>query len=316
MEQDIVNDYKIGINIQLLEVKHHKSHKLIKEILLKNGIDIHDPNRDFGPRHKMPDGYWNIKENNEKAAAECRNRREFHKKYVNAYKYAKNNGWINEYDEKYFSKEIKYASFDDKVHVVYVYEIPEFNAAYIGRTLDIKRRHSCHKNSTQNDSVYKFCSEHDIDVPEPKVLVAGLTAVESQEYEDKWKNRYEENGWTLINKAKTGVNTGSLGAAPRKWTYETCREAAETCKNMEEFKKNFSRAHNVSRKNGWIKEFFPEKDRVEKGYFDSLENCIKEAVKYESIMDISRKYPFLYQRISKNKWTEQVRSAINEKTAK
>ena len=159
---EIVNDYRNGINVSKLEKKYHTSSKKVRIILLENGIDIHDPNRDFGPRRKMPNGYWKVKENNEKAASECRNRREFHKKHCVAYQIAKANGWISEYDEKYFSKEIKYASFSDKVHVVYVYEIPDFNAAYVGRTLDLKRRHNCHKNSTQNDSVYKFCAEHGI----------------------------------------------------------------------------------------------------------------------------------------------------------
>lgn len=314
MKKNIVNDYKSGINVKILAVKYHTSSKKVKSILLENGIDIHDPNRNFGPRHKMPDGYWKIKENNERAASECRNRREFSKKHVNAYKFAKETGWINEYDEKYFSKEKKYASFDEKIHIVYAYEIPSLNHVYVGRTMDIKRRHCSHKSSSENDCLYKFCSSNNINVPEPKILISGLTAVESQYYEDKFKNEYENNGWITLNKAKTGINTGSLGARPRIWNYDTCRDAAEHCKNREEFKKSFSRAHIVSRKNGWIDDFFPQKDRVEVGYFNVLENCIKEAVKYNSIMDIRKNYPFLYQRISKNKWTEQVREAINKKT--
>jgi len=314
MEKLIVNEYIGGVNVKVLAKRHHKSHRTIKSILLKNGIDIHDPNRNFGPRHKMPDGYWNIKENNENAASKCRNRGEFSDKNSVAYKIAKSNGWINEYDEKYFSKDIKYYGFDDPIHFVYAYEFSD-SSVYVGRTMDLRRRDLCHRNKTQNDSVYNFSIEHNLAIPDVKILESGLTATESQELEDKWKNNYEANGWNLINKAKTGLNTGSLGASPRKWTYETCREAAETCKNREEFKKNFSRAHNVSRKNGWIDEFFPEKDKAENGHFNSIENCIEEAIKYDSIMDIRKKYPFLYQKISKNKWTEQVRDAINKKNA-
>ena len=312
MEKEIVKDYINGLNTKKLEAKYHTSHRKVKSILLENGIDIHDPNRNVGPRHKMPNGYWNIKENNEKAAGECRNRKEFSKKHSVAYNIAKENGWITEYDEKYFSSDIKYYGFDDPIHFVYAYEFSD-SSVYVGRTMDLKRRDLCHRNKTQNDSVYKFSIEHNLVIPDVKILESGLTATESQELEDKWKNNYETNGWNLINKAKTGLNTGSLGASPRKWTYETCREAAEACKNREDFKKKFSRAHNISRKNGWIEAFFPTKSKRDNGCFETLEDCAKEAEKFSSIMDIRKNYPFLYHKISKNKWTNNIKSLMGWK---
>lgn len=312
MEKDIVNDYKSGMNVKLLGEKYHTSPKKVTKLLLENGIDIHDPNRDFGPRKKVPNGYWNCKENNEIAASKCRNRNDFSNKNSTAYKVALKNGWLKEYDEKYFSNDIKYYGFDDPIHFVYAYEFSD-SSVYVGRTMDLRRRDLCHRNKTQNDSVYKFSIEHNLAIPDVKILESGLTATASQELEDKWKNNYEANGWNLINKAKTGLNIGSLGASPRKWTYETCREAAESCKNREEYKKKFSRAHNVSRKNGWIEAFFPAKSKRDNGCFETIEDCAKAAKEFSSIMDIRKNYPFLYHKISKNKWTKDIKVLLGWK---
>ena len=313
MEKDIVNDYKSGINVKKLEKKYHISSVKVKAILLKNGIDIHDPNRNFGPRRKMPNGYWDIKEHNEYAASKCRNRGEFSRKNSTAYNIAIANEWIKEYDEKYFSKEIKYYGFDEPIHVVYAYEFFTLNYVYVGRTMNLKRRDCCHRNKTQNDSVYKFAKEHNIEIPTVKILSEGLVAKESQRLEDEYKKKYENNGWNLINKAQTGENTGSLGSTPIKWTYESCLEAAESCKNREEYKQKFSRAHNIARRNGWIESFFPNKSKRDNGCFDSLEKCAEASKKYSSIMDIRRNYPFLYHKISKNKWTRQIKEIMGWK---
>ena len=312
MEKDIINDYKSGVNVKLLGEKYHTSPKKVTKLLLENGIDIHDPNRDFGPRKKVPNGYWNCKENNEIAASKCRNRNDFSNKNSTAYKVALKNGWLKEYDEKYFTKEINYYGFDEPIHSVYAYEFSD-SSVYVGRTMDLKRRDLCHRNKTQNDSVYKYSIEHNVEIPKVKILEEALTATESQRSENFWIETYRLAEWNIINKASTGENTGSLGSIPRKWDYETCREAAETCKNREDFKKKFSRANIISRKNGWIEAFFPTKSKRDNGCFETLEDCAKEAEKFSSIMDIRKNYPFLYHKISKNKWTNSIKSLMGWK---
>ena len=312
MEKEIINDYINGLNVKILGKKYHTSPKKVTKILLKNGIDVHDPSRSFGPRKKMPDGFWQIKENNELSASKFRNRREFSRGNSVAYKIALKNGWIKEYDEKYFSKDIKYYGFDEPIHVVYSYEFSEINYVYVGRTMDLKRRDCSHRSPSQNDSVYNFAKEHNLKIPEVKILSKNLVAKESQRLEDEFKNKYAQDGWNLINKAKTGENTGSLGSSQRKWTYESCRKAAESCKNREEFKNKFSRAHIVSRKNNWISVFFPNKSKKENGCFDTLEGCKEACRNFNSISQIRKEYPFLYHKILKNKWSEEIKKYINE----
>ena len=307
--------YESGLSTVKISKEIHTSPKIIKEVLFSVGIDIHDDNRTTGPRMKHTSGYWLKKENCENAAKQCRNRREFYHKFSTAAKKSRQNNWIDEFAEKYFSKEINYNSFEKEVHCVYSYEFKETNSVYVGRTTNIKRRDCSHRSDIK-DTVFKHSKNEDVEIPQPKILIENINGEKSLELEEYWVIQYKKIGWNILNKSKTGIHSGSLGSSIRKWSYETCKTAASLCKNKEEFKKKYSRAHNVSRENAWIDEFFPYNDKKINGYFDKIENCKKESKKFSSIMEIRKKYPFLYQKISKNKWTEEIRIYINENKEK
>ena len=310
-KEEIFEKYKNGINTKKLSKEYHTNTYNIKNVLLELGIDINDPNKSVG-KIKVPNGYWYIRENNETLAKTCRNRSEFRDKSSSAYKAALKEGWIDEYEKLYFTDKKNFPSFDLPIHLVYAYEIKEYNSVYVGRTTDLKRRDKTHRNPTDNDTLYNFCNSNNIEIPKPIILDENLNAFESQDKENKWIKTYKKNGWGILNKQKTGIGSSSLGSTAAKWNYETCKSAASLCKNKEEFKKKYSRAHNVSRTNGWIDEFFPFNSKRENGCFDTLEKC-KEACKgYNTILGIRNNYPFLYHKISKNKWTEEIRKFIVE----
>jgi len=315
VREKIKNLYVSGVGIVKISKQIHTSPKKVKEALSECGIDINSEDREFGPRKIKPAGYWDTKEHCENAAKECRNRGEFYKKYSIAARNSNINGWIDEFSEKYFTREPLYLSLKDKVHCVYSYEFKETKSVYVGRTVDIKRRDYAHRVDTK-DTVFKYSQAENIKIPQIKIIIDGLDGYESLNEEEKWVIEYQRLGWNILNKSKTGINSGSLGSSNKKWTYETCKAAAMLCKNKEEFKKNYSRAHNVSREYGWIDEFFPFSSKKENGYFDNIDNCKKEAEKFVSIMDIRKNYPFLYHKISKNKWIEDIRTHINEDSKK
>lgn len=296
------------MSIKNIAKKTHHWYPTVKKYLIENGINVDDPDRTVGP-NKKPKGYWGIKENNEREASKYEKSSDFYRYCSSAAKYATENGWMDEYCEKYFKKEIRYQSFDKRIHLIYAYEFKDANMVYIGRTNNINRRDHSHRKATRGDSLTAFSLSTGIDIPEPIIKECSLTAEESLIREDYWLNTYKNDGWGIINVSKTGRNSGSLGATPRKWTYETCKELAATCKNKEEFKKKSSRAHNVSRENGWIDEFFPEPWRTPDGAYDDVENCKAECVKrgFKSLSDIKKNYPFLYFRICKNKWNDEFR---------
>lgn len=310
-KEKIFELYNNGMGIVNISKEVHTSPKKVKLILLNEyNIDIAKPNSKAN-NGKLPFGYWNVKENCEEAAKQCRNRLNFQQKFLGAYQASKRNNWLDEFAEKYFTDKTMYSSYDSLIHCVYSYEF-EDNYVYVGRTTNLKRRHRSHKDEGENDSVYKHSVEYSVNIPEPKVLEEGLTAFESQVKEDEWINIYQNNGWNILNKAKTGANIGSLGAVAAKWTYDTCKEAAAKCKNKEEFKKKYSRAHNVSRENGWIDEFFPFNSKKNNGCFDTLEGCKEASKDFKTILQIRNEYPFLYHKISKNKWIEEIRAFIGE----
>lgn len=308
-------DERVSIK-NIAKITHH-GYKTVRDYLIANGINLGDPEKEVGPK-KKPNGYWGIKENNEREASKYEKSSDFYNHSSNAAKYALKNGWMDEYYEKYFKKEIRYKSFNDRVHLIYAYEFQDIKMVYVGRTNNLNRRDYSHRKATSGDSLSAFSTLVKEEIPKPIVKECGLTAKESLVKEDYWINYYKNTGWSIINISKTGENSGSLGSIPRKWTYDTCKELAATCKNKEEFKKKSSRAHNVSRENGWIDEFFPEPWRTPDGSYDDIEKCKKECVErgYKKLTDVKREYPFLYRKICKHKWNDEFRKFFgNEKYA-
>ena len=53
----IIEEYvNNGMSTKKIANKYHIGPKKVKKILLENNIDIHNPNRNFGPRNKKPTG--------------------------------------------------------------------------------------------------------------------------------------------------------------------------------------------------------------------------------------------------------------------
>lgn len=312
-KRSMAEDFRNGVPVRELEKKYKTSYKnRIVPILKECGIDPKNPlfrNNDKGVALYS---FYSVKENNELLASQFKYRTEFAERYQAAYRYARDHGWLKEYDEKYFTEGFNYRGFSDPIHLVYVYEVKETHSAYVGRTINLKTRDHAHRIEKENksDSLYWHCKEHGIEMPEPIVLVEGLTARESQKAEGDYVEKYKAEGWNIINRAPTGENKSSLGSRPTLWTYDSCKEAAALCKNKAEYKKKYCSAFNVATANKWLYEFFPDEKPKPNHILDTLEGCIEAAKPYVNIMDIRKNYPFLYQRISRNKWTEQVRQVL------
>jgi len=308
--ETVINDYTNKISTVKISKKLKTSPQKIKMLLLDNGIDIDDPNNTVG-FSKKPKTYWNETTLFE-VMVTCRTRREFATKYSTAYKIAKEKGIYNKIANKVFSKEKNLNSFNEKIHIVYSYEFKEYNAVYIGRTLDLKRRHRQHQKDI-NDSVYKFCIENKCQIPDVNIIESGLTGEESQIQENFWLEDYLRKKWYVINKSSTGLNKSSMGSSYRKWDYEKCKIAASKCNSKEDFKNKFVGAYNISRKHGWIYDFFKFNLKKENGCFSTFEQCIDEIKKFKNLSDIRSNYPFLYQTICKNKWNEKAKEVLGYK---
>ena len=304
-KDEIYNTYINGGGVIGCVHKFHHSGKVIKRVLSEYGIVV-SRTTETEYSNKKPDGYWNDKGRCEEVAKTCRNRREFSYKFVSAYHHSKINGWLNDFD-KYFDKKPLFIDYSKPIHLIYVYEIKSEHAAYVGRTTNLKRRDNSHRKDC--DTLHKFCVEHNIDIPKPIVLESKLNAEESQDRENYWVNEYYVKGWNVINKAKTGKGSSSLGATNRKWTYEACAAVASECSNKSEYRKKYPTADRVASQNNWINDFF-ENVKKPNGYYQDFNNCLEECRKYNSIKELRCKYPFVYHTILKNKWIDQIKAIL------
>lgn len=99
-----------------------------------------------------------------------------------------------------------------------------------------------------------------------------------------WRNDYT---WLELAQKKHGY-----------WNnYEICKEAASTCINVSEFKEKYGNAWGHSQKNGWINDFFPNK---QKHNIYNDDTALEEAKKYNSKIEFKRNCNRAYKYVRKH----------------
>lgn len=293
-------------NIKLFCKEHGEFHKdFYRLVNLKQGCPVCSHN---GTYYK-PQGFWNNKENCINEAKKYKNKFELQNKCIGCYQSIRRNGWLDEIAEMFYDDSIHYMGYNEKKNFVYVYEFDEMKTFYVGRTNNIKRRDRQHRNGYNHsngvktfDNLYKFAKENGIELPKPKILEENLTAKESQEKEDYWKNKYISDGWKTLNKGTTGVGKGSLGATIR-WTYDACKEESKKYNGKYDMKRGNQSAYFASVKNGWIDDFFENKKEVN-GYWDNFENVFEAAKHSKNSKDMIKKFGGAYNSAIKHKWVK------------
>ena len=248
---------------------------------------------------------WN-KETCHEEAKKYSTRYEFQKGCGRAYNVACKNKWLDDYD---WFIEGRFKLFNDKVDSVYVYIFSD-NTVYIGRTL--MKRQENRRIEHQNDNVGLYAKYNNLNMPNMQILEENLTLKEGLEREDYWLNWYKNNGYYVLNKAKTGVGSGSLGTINSgKWNKETCYEEAKKYSTRSEFKKGCSSAYKVARKNKWLNDYdwFVEVCKP-KGYW-SYETCYEEAKKYSTRSEFKKGCSRAYKVACKNKWLDNYDWFVN-----
>lgn len=219
---------------------------------------------DFFEYKTKPSGYWNNYEHCKEMALTCKTIFEFSKKSSAAYSWSRKNNWLETFN--WLIDSSIYGG--NKVDCVYVYEFDEYNCAYIGRTLirRLKKRDKEHrtskyidKNSNEHytyDTIAKFSEDNNCIIPPIKILESHLTIDEGRIKEDEYRKKYENDGWLILNKAKTGEFSSSIGSLGKgKWTEKKCKEIALACKSLSEFKRTNGSAYESARTNGWLYEY-------------------------------------------------------------
>lgn len=173
--------------------------------------------------------------------------------------------------------------------LIYVYEIyiegikPH---AYIGLTYNLDARDKQHLHGGENDSLWRFCKEHNVAIPKPKILTDYIPKDEASRMEVFYEKEYRERGFETINVAKCG----NLGGGTSH-TFEEIEAIGKKYSSKKEWEKNenssiaYARNHykNINGKNvRWVDLIIPNKVERRKpviGYNPKT----KETRLYESI---------------------------------
>ena len=136
--------------------------------------------------------------------------------------------------------------------------------------------------------------------------------------ESKYKTLYE---WKKADpKAFTSAKTNGLlpiicemhGWIIKKpnnyWTLERCQEEALKYSHKKEWEKNGGGSHEAAKNNNWLDECTKHMVvRITKpmGYWNSKENCLEEALKYDNVKDWRFNSNSSYESARKNGWFEE-----------
>lgn len=183
---------------------------------------------------------------------------------------------------------------------VYAYEFLDSKVVYIGRTINMERRHIEH--CQPDDPISIYAKSINASIPNPILLHTGLKVAEGQIRECEEITRYQKEGWTLLNKAKGG----SIGALVQRLSKEHCIEVAKRYKYLMDFEREHHREYNTLLKYGCLDECtWLKRTQVKSGTWNDYETCRKEALKYKSRGEFASSNSVAYQAAVRNNWLDK-----------
>jgi predicted GIY-YIG superfamily endonuclease len=133
--------------------------------------------------------------------------------------------------------------------LIYAYEFPD-NSVYVGLTYNLDKRDKSHM-SKDNSAVFKHMLNTGLK-PVRKTLTAFLNKDEASKLEGQMEKKYRDEGWTILNRSKTGT----LGGGIRKWTDDKIKTEILKYTTLNDFYKNSRSAFNAAKNRG--DDFFNE----------------------------------------------------------
>lgn len=185
-----------------------------------------------------------------------------------------------------------------KEDLVYGYFFNDLNAVYIGRTIDSKLRDYQHRTK-DNDSVYKFSKENNVEIPKMSIIENNLTLKEGQQREEFWVNFYKKKGKSVINVAKPGSLGGLYGII---FTKNKCLALAKKCISKTEFMKKYPTAYVKSLKFGWINQYEWFKRPISYKLKWTYDATLREAKKYNTGAEFKINNKGAYKAAVRNGW--------------
>lgn len=184
-------------------------------------------------------------------------------------------------------------------HAIYSYIDENNKAIYIGQTLRPYERDKEHRKSKKS-TVNKYFSLIGVDIPKMNILETNLQDIESQIRENYWVEYYKKLGYKIINIAKTGYGSSSLGLARIKWTKSNIFKEASKYKSSGEFKKGCEPSYQIACRKKYIQEIATKLNWNLRIKWNE-ETCLYYFSKCKNISEFKKKYGAGYKYALKNK---------------
>ena len=211
---------------------------------------------------------------------------------------------------------------------IYVYEFSNKHC-YVGLSSNVTDRDKKHHKS---GSVFNYSELANEEIPSIKILEDNLDKYSAQTSELNWCKYYEDNGWVLINKAKTGLFTSSLGGQNKsiinvseknktcdlETLYNECYMIAKKYNNLCDLRRYDIKTYEISNKYGWNFDWLKKSKPVNGGKKDNSYDAVKSvAMKYKTRTEFSLFDKTLYLLSLNNGWLDdfypkKYKNAIND----
>lgn len=227
---------------------------------------------------RVPYRFWDFDQCQEEAL-KYKTKVHFKTKNSSAYSICQRNGWIPLVCNHMEAVGNQYK------RLVYAYEFPN-NVVYVGLTCNQERRHLQHAQ-VKTSPVYKYSRKSKLKPVYKSISKKYVTAEKAQQLEYKTINKYKNNGWRILNRAKAGA----LGWSKIHWTFEKCRKEALKYNTRSEFQNNSPGACAAARKNNWMQICDHMVYRkLPKGTW-TYESCKRAALQSKSRTEFKSEYP-------------------------
>jgi hypothetical protein len=261
-------------------------------VAFKNGW-LDDITKHMIRRKKNQHGYWTYDKLQEEAK-KYDTYTEFQRVKRYAVEIAKKNGWLLDITKHMTNSKVEWD------RIIYSFQFPD-KSVYVGLTKHDDIRYKEHTMYSKRSAVYKYIKKTGL-IPKFVKETDFLSEEESVKMETYFENLYRQNGWKVLNIAKTG----SLGGCFIKWTYDTIKEEAKKYNKRGDFMRESSTAYEKAAKNGWLPDITKHMgDRKPRGYW-TYGKVEEEAKKYNTKAEFSKGSHSSYYAALKNGWIDDI----------
>jgi len=201
---------------------------------------------------------WTTKQLREEAD-KFETREDFRIKNSPAYHASKRRNLMDDIFKNHTNNGYSFKKWEDNNYVIYVYELEEYNMAYVGLTNNMERRDKDHLFG-EKEALGKFCKKNNISYPTHKILEKDIDSKTAREKENYWVNHYTELGWDMFNIAKPG----GLGGHVIRWTKKRLQKEVDKYTTRREFQQKQKPAYIAVAKRKLMDELF--KNHTNQGY--------------------------------------------------